>query len=103
MPDHVHILCDIPAKIALSEFVKLLKTETSKFLRINNHFPLWKRWAEGYGAFTVDASLREVRKRYIMNQREHHAVVGFKSEYREMLSEAGFSSDEILLGDGVDE
>ncbi len=73
MPDHVHILCDIPAKFAVSEFVKLLKTESSKFMRVNPHFPQWQGWAEKYGAFTVDASLRETRRQYIMNQKRHHA------------------------------
>jgi len=99
MPDHIHILCDIPAKTAVAEFVKLLKTETSKFMRVNNHFPDWVRWAEGYGGFTVDASLREVRRRYIMNQRQHHAHVAFTDEYRSLLNEAGFAEDTPLLGD----
>lgn len=93
MPDHVHILCDIPAKIPVSEYVKLLKTETSKFMRVNAHFPKWKKWADGYGAFTVDASLREVRRKYIMNQREHHASMDFAAEYRKLLDDAGISDD----------
>ena len=58
LPVHVHMLCDISAKIAVSEFVKLIKTETSKFMRVNPHFPKWEGWSEGYGGFTVDASLR---------------------------------------------
>lgn len=39
MPDHVHIICDIPAKLAVADFVKLLKSESSKFMKINPHFP----------------------------------------------------------------
>ncbi len=99
MPDHVHLLCDIPAKIAVAEFVKLLKTETSKFMRVNSHFPNWIRWAEGYGGFTVDASLIETRKRYIINQKQHHQNRSFANEYKQLLSEAGFSDDTSLLGD----
>ena len=98
MPDHVHMLCDIPAKIAVSEFVKLLKTETSKFMRVNPHFSKWLGWSEGYGGFTIDASLREARKIYIMNQREHHSRIKFEDEYRNLLNEAGFSSDTAILG-----
>ncbi len=67
MPDHIHILCDIPAKLSVADYVKSLKSESSKFMRVNTNFPMWKSWAEGYGAFTVDASLRETRKLYIMN------------------------------------
>ncbi len=90
MPDHVHILCDIPAKIAVSDFIKLLKSETSKFMRINPHFPTWEKWAEGYGAFTIDASLREARVKYIMNQKTHHGRLSFEDEYRDLLIEAGY-------------
>ncbi len=99
MPDHIHILCDIPAKVAVAEFVKLLKMESSKFMRVNSHFPDWMGWAEGYGAFTVDASLREIRLRYIMNQKTHHAAIGFVDEYTHMLHEAGIDNSEGVLGD----
>ena len=93
MPDHIHILCDIPAKMALAEYVKFIKTESSKFLRVNPNFSLWDGWAEGYGAFTVDSSMREMRRQYIMRQKEHHAKAGFAEELRTLLAEAGLSVD----------
>lgn len=74
MPDHIHILCDLPPAIAPAMFVRNLKTETSKFLRVNPHFPHWKKWAEGYGIFTIDAESRQNRINYIMNQKEHHSA-----------------------------
>lgn len=99
MPDHVHILCDIPAKFAVADYVKILKSETSKFMRVNPHFPRWERWAEGYGCFTVDASLRAIRVKYIMDQKLHHQNRGFADEYRNLLNEAGFTDNIPLLGD----
>lgn len=99
MPDHVHILCDIPATIAVADFIKLIKSESSKFMRVNPHFPLWKKWAPKYGAFTVDASSREVRRRYIMSQKEHHKRISFREEYRNFLREAGFPDGTPILGD----
>lgn len=95
MPDHVHMLCDIPPKIAVADFVKLLKSETSKFMRVNPHFPGWQGWAEGYGAFTVDASGREARVRYIKSQKEHHKNVSFSQEYRGLLTEYGLPAETI--------
>lgn len=89
MPDHVHILCDIPAKYSLSETVKLLKSESSKFMAVNNHFYAWEGWGEGYSAFSVDASTREARRQYIMRQREHHATHSFEREHIELLHENG--------------
>lgn len=99
MPDHVHILCDIPAKYAVADYVKLIKAETSKFLRFNPHFPYWDRWSEGYGAFSVDVESRASRIRYIMDQKTHHGIVSFRDEYRAMLRERGFGDDVEVLGD----
>ncbi len=96
MPDHIHILCDIPAKLSISEYVKVLKSETSKFLRVSPHFPNWIRWAEGYAAFTVDSSNREIRRQYIINQKEHHSKVGYVDEYRALLYEAGMNPNECF-------
>ncbi len=98
MPDHVHLLCEIPAKLAVADFVKLLKSETSKFMRFNPHFPGWQKWAEGYGAFTVESANRAVRIKYIMNQKAHHGTTTFTEEYRQELTSAGLSID-IILGD----
>lgn len=100
MPDHVHILCDIPPTIAVADIIKIVKSESSKFMRVNPHFPYWEQWAEKYGAFSVDASLREVRRKYIMNQREHHQRQNFSDEYCNLLMENGLSCvDEPILGD----
>ncbi len=99
MPDHIHILCDIPANMAVADFTKRLKGESSKFMKVNPHFPRWIRWAERYGAFTVDASLRETRRQYIMKQKEHHRNLSFADEYRLFLREAGFTEFSSVLGD----
>lgn len=61
MPDHIHILCDIAPTIAVADFVRVLKAESSKFMKANPHFPYWEKWAEGYGIFAVDASSREAQ------------------------------------------
>ena len=34
MPDHIHMLVELPANIAVADFVRDLKTSTSKFLTI---------------------------------------------------------------------
>lgn len=95
MPDHVHILCDIPPTHAVAQIVKLLKSETSKFMRVNPHFRYWQGWSEGYSAFTVDASLRETRVRYIMNQKEHHKYVSLIDELNAIYKEYGLDPIEV--------
>ena len=99
MPDHVHILCDIPSKVAVAEFVKILKGESSKFLKANSHFNNWQGWSEGYGGFTIDAQSRDVRINYIKNQKSHHRIRSFVDEYRELLMSAGYPLDTPILGD----
>ena len=89
MPDHVHILCDIPPKMAVADFVKILKSESSKFLKDCKDFPLWRGWSEGYGAFSVSASLRDRVCNYISNQKIHHSKVTFDDEYNTFLEAAG--------------
>lgn len=98
-PDHIHILCDIPAKLAVASYVQTIKSESSKFMKINEHFPFWEGWAKEYGAFTVDSVSIEIKRRYIMNQKEHHRHISFAEEYRNMLREEGFADDIPLLGE----
>ena len=99
MPDHIHILCDIPPTQSVAGFVKLLKTESSKYMRSNPHFPYWEKWAEGYGGFTVDSDSRVERIHYIMSQKTHHVVSSFMDEYRDMLRMRGFCDDTVILGE----
>lgn len=99
MPDHIHILCDIPPTQSVAGFVKLLKTESSKYMRSNPHFPYWEKWAEGYGGFTVDSDSRIERIHYIMSQKTHHVVRSFMDEYRDMLRMRGFCDDTVILGE----
>ena len=93
MPDHVHILCDLPPSISVAAFMKLIKTETSKFMRANPHFPRWDRWADGYGAFTKDPGSRQACIDYIMQQKTHHAGTSFEAEYRRLLTENGLPAE----------
>jgi len=39
MEEHIHILCDIHPGVALADFVRDIKTFTSKWLKENNNFP----------------------------------------------------------------
>ena len=94
MPDHVHILVDITSKMALSDFVKRLKQESSYLLKKDSSFSNWNGWGEGYGAFTYSVSEVPVVIEYINNQKEHHKKVSFIEEYRQWLIEMGVSSDE---------
>ena len=80
--------------MALSDFVKRIKQESSYLLRKDSAFSDWNGWDEGYGAFTY--SITEITNviEYINNQKEHHKKVSFIEEYRQWLIEMGVSPDE---------
>ena len=99
MEDHVHLLIQIPATLALAKSVNTLKSNSSKWA---NHkgFPL--AWQKGYAAFSVSASNIPVVARYIRNQESHHRKMNFETEFLAFIEEAqrGIRS-EICLRVGV--
>lgn len=99
MPDHVHILCELPTKLSVAAFVQHIKSESSKYLKYSSNFANWKKWGRTFGCFTVDYETRDRRIDYIKNQRIHHATRSFEDEFREMLNINGFSDETVLLGD----
>lgn len=74
--DHIHILASIPAKIAVSDAVRAIKSNSSKWAHETKQVAVFQ-WQEGYSAFTVSESNREAVKRYIENQEEHHRRTSF--------------------------
>jgi putative transposase len=81
MPDHIHILINYKPDINLSELVKVIKVESTKFINENKLSHKKFKWQEGFGAFTY--SIREFGRviDYIMNQEEHHKKRSFREEY----------------------
>jgi len=91
--DHIHLLIMVPAAVALSKMVQLLKGESSK--RTHETFPQVPNfaWQDGYGAFTVSKSQIPEVIRYIQGQEEHHRVKTFQEEYLGFLERHGIEYD----------
>ena len=88
--DHIHMLITIRPDIAVSDFMQVLKTETSKWLKTQrDKFPMFSGWGNGYAAFTYCERDKEMIRHYIMNQKEHHRVHTFREEYESLLAEWG--------------
>jgi len=87
VPDHIHILFGMSPTCRLSDLVRDVKSESSRFIneeRLSNfHF----NWQEGYGAFSYSKSQRDTVIKYILNQEEHHRKKNFREEYFKMLDE----------------
>ncbi|MDL2208081.1 IS200/IS605 family transposase [Parabacteroides sp. OttesenSCG-928-O15] len=92
--DHLHMLLSLHPSIALSDFMRDLKTETSKMLKRTVGFEKFKAWGEGYAALSYSLRDKDMIVHYIKEQREHHKVRTFREEYIAFLEEMGFTLDE---------
>lgn len=86
MEDHAHLLFHLPPTMPLAEAVKLIKTNSSKWM--NKHGRRFA-WQDGYGAFSVSHSNTPAVARYIRNQQEHHRKMTFAQEYEALLRKHG--------------
>lgn len=97
--DHIHILVGISPSITLSDLVRDIKNNSSRFIN-EKKWVLGKfQWQEGYGAFSYSRSQRSDIIKYIENQENHHAKNSFKEEYLEILKKFEIQYDENYLFD----
>ena len=73
VPDHIHIIAAIPPKIAVSDYLRDLKRDSSAALRTNVESLVDFRWQRGFSCFTVSAFEIEELKAYVANQKHHHS------------------------------
>ena len=83
--NHVHALLELRPDIALSDAVRVLKANSSRWLR--ESIPAFC-WQVGYGAFSVSPSQVARVVNYIRNQEKHHRRMSFEDEMDSMLRAA---------------
>jgi REP-associated tyrosine transposase len=95
--DHVHMLVRIRPVQSVAEVVRIVKTNSSRWLHEK-----WSRefaWQTGYGAFSVSESKIAGVTRYIAAQEEHHRKRSFQEELLSFLRKNNVSYDEAHLWD----
>lgn len=97
MPDHLHILIGLRPSQSLSELMKDIKGDSSKWVNENRYVKGRFSWQEGYGAFSYCRN--EVKRviQYINNQMIHHRGKDFLEEYKDLLNEFGIEYDERYI------
>ena len=95
--DHLHIIFSLHPSSSLASLVKDLKLASHKFIKEENIFPEFKRWAVGYGAFTYSIDAKENLIKYVKNQKSHHLKTTFQQEYLKLLKEYNIEYDENFL------
>ena len=71
--DHVHWIAAVHPSVAVADFVRDLKTESSKEIkRVHGELAEFC-WQRGYGGLTLYPGDLELALHYVSHQREHHA------------------------------
>jgi putative transposase len=95
--DHVHLLTRLPANLALADCLRIVKTNSSRWVKERwpqrRHFA----WQGGYGAFSVSESRRAAVIQYICDQAQHHRRISFQDEFLALLKNHRVEFDERYL------
>ncbi len=97
--DHVHLLVWLPATVSVAEAMRVLKTNSSRWVREAGISRRPFAWQAGYAAFSVSQSVAPEVQRYIAHQEEHHRKQSFKDELLSYLKKHGIEYDERYLWD----
>ena len=79
--DHIHILAKLPPVLAVSDALRLVKTNSSKWVRQQKGMRSKFGWQSGFAAFSVSESSARSVSRYIEQQELHHRRKTFAEEY----------------------
>ena len=103
MPDHLHLLVGMRPDASLSDLVRDIKTNSSRFISGKRWVPGRFSWQEGFGAFSYSRSQLSSVIRYIDNQQKHHARKSLRDEYIELLERFGVEHDQRYIFKPLDE
>ncbi len=95
--DHIHILAGIKPDKSISELVREIKSNSSKYVNEKKFIQVKFHWQEGFGAFTYSHSQLTSVINYIMRQKEHHKHKGFADEYKEFMRKFNVVYDEKYI------
>jgi REP element-mobilizing transposase RayT len=85
MPDHTHVFIGMKPSMLLSDLVRDIKANSTKFINDRKWIKGNFSWQEGFGAFSYSNSHVDNVVNYILNQEEHHKTKTFREEYIEFL------------------
>ena len=86
VPNHIHLLIGTKPNCNLSDLIRDIKANSSKWINEKKFTNFHFEWQTGFGAFTVSQSVVPNVIEYIKNQEEHHRKKTFKEEYIEFLN-----------------
>ena len=95
--DHVHFLARLPADLAVADCLRVVKANSSRWVK--EKWPERRSfgWQNGYGAFSVSESSRASVIHYIQEQAKHHQKLSFQDEFLALLERHGVEFDERYI------
>lgn len=84
MPDHIHVFAGIKPAMRISDLVRDIKNNSSKFINESNFLKQKFAWQDGYGVFTCSHSAISAVYNYILNQETQHLNKTFRQECIEL-------------------
>jgi putative transposase len=97
MPDHLHMFFGFRPNQSLSDLMRIVKSESSKWINDKQFTPAIFNWQEGYGAFSYSRSHVQRVVEYVLNQEEHHRHKTFLEEYEQFLKQFEVDYDERYI------
>lgn len=101
--DHVHVFVGLKPSMNISDLVRDIKNNSSKFINEQGWIRGKFSWQKGYGVFSYAHSQISSVYQYILNQEEHHRKKTFKEEYIEFLQKFEVEYQDKYLFDWLDE
>ena len=97
MADHVHVLFGCNPNESISDLIKEVKRNSSKYINENHWISGKFEWQHGFGAFSYSKSHVDKIYQYIKSQEEHHKRITFREEYISFLKKYGIDYDERYI------
>lgn len=85
MPNHIHLLIGTKPNCNLSDLIRDIKANSSKWINEKQFIKGKFEWQTGFGAFTLGQSQIPKTINYIKHQEEQHTKQTFKEEYTNFL------------------
>jgi putative transposase len=97
--DHIHLLVSLARDLSVSDAVRNIKTDSSKWIHETFADLTAFHWQDGYAAFSVSHSQLEIVKAYIANQKIHQRKQSYQDEVRQFLRLHEIEPDERYMWD----
>jgi REP element-mobilizing transposase RayT len=78
--DHIHMLLSIKPDCNVSELIRDIKSNSSRWVNESRYSEFHFQWQEGFAGFSLGHSQIERVINYIKNQEERHRKISFSEE-----------------------